>query len=84
MDYGNSLEISCFCEGLLKGNMFLSALNSKHDWVTSLHPNSLLFFVSCGSHFVLQHTASCQDLWGRDHAAVYVDTACVPCEGPLQ
>ncbi len=46
-------------KGLFKGNVFSSAL--KYDSATSGPPTALPF---SGSHFVLQHMASCQDVWG--------------------
>lgn len=47
--------------------------------MTQCAPKRLLF---SSSHFVLQLTVSCQDIWGWcQNAAVRVDTMCVPCGG---
>lgn len=59
MDYGISLGISCF--GKVYSRATCSLQPYKYYTVSSVPPNSLLF---SGSHFVLQRTASCQDVWG--------------------
>lgn len=79
-DYGNSLGISCFVKVYSRATCSLQPY--KYDSVTSVPPNSFFFFFFFfSSHFVLQHRASCQDVWGCQHAAVHVDTMCVPCGG---